>query len=192
MEYAVSILLGIALAASCGFRAFVPLLVANIAALTGLTHFSHGFEWMGSWVSFAIFLTATVFEIAAYYIPWLDHVLDFISKPLAIIAGTLLSASFLGDIDPTVRWVLGIIVGGGTASIVAFGTMAVRATSTATTGGFGNFIVSTIENITSFIMSILSLIIPFIMGIITLFLLVFFGYKITKRYSSNKTRTIGV
>ena len=93
MEYAIGICLGLGLAASSGFRVFVPLLVANIASLSGIVNLSSGFEWMGTWPAFAVFLTATVAEVGAYYIPWLDNALDTIAIPLAWIAGTLLSVA---------------------------------------------------------------------------------------------------
>ncbi len=189
MEYAISIFLGIALAASCGFRTFVPLLVANIASQISLAHFSDGFAWMGTWISFAIFLTATLIEAGTYYVPWLDHALDLVAKPLAIVAGSLLAVSFLGDIDPTLKWVLGIIAGGGTAGIVAAGTVATRAISTSTTAGAGNFIVTSSENAASVAFSILSFIIPVVMGIITIFLIVFSIFKISKWLTKRKRQT---
>ena len=44
MEYAIGICLGLGLAASSGFRVFVPLLVANIASLSGIVNLSPGFS----------------------------------------------------------------------------------------------------------------------------------------------------
>jgi hypothetical protein len=73
LDYAVGILLGLGLAASCGFRVFVPLLISNVASLTGYINFGTGYEWMGTWPAFIIFVTATVIEISAYYVPWLDN-----------------------------------------------------------------------------------------------------------------------
>ena len=48
METAVSIALGIGLAAAVGFRVFLPLLVASIAAYTGHLHLDANFAWLGS------------------------------------------------------------------------------------------------------------------------------------------------
>lgn len=175
MEIAIGIFLGLGLAASCGFRVFVPLLITSIGSLTDYVHLSHGFEWMGSWPAFAIFLTATIAEIGAYYIPWLDNALDTISVPLAAAAGTLLSVSFMTELPPMVQWTLGIIVGGGTAAIVKTAAGATRLGSSASTGGFANFLVATFEHIASFVLSILSFLLPIIMGIIATGI---FGYSI--------------
>jgi hypothetical protein len=175
MEIAIGIFLGLGLAASCGFRVFVPLLITSIGSLTDLVHLSHGFEWMGSWPAFAVFLTATIAEVGAYYIPWLDNALDTVSIPLAAAAGTLLSVSFMTELPPMIQWTLGIIVGGGTAAIVKTAAGATRLGSSASTGGFANWLIATFEHIASFVMSILSFLLPIIMGIVAVGI---FGYSI--------------
>ncbi|MBS1551625.1 MAG: DUF4126 domain-containing protein [Bacteroidetes bacterium] len=180
MEIATGILLGIGLAASSGFRVFLPLLVTSIASQLGYLHLSPGFEWMGSWIALTSFATATVAEITAYYIPWLDNALDTISGPLAMVAGTVLTASFITDVNPLVQWTLGIIVGGGTAGIVKVGASAARLTSTATTGGLGNAAVATSENILSFAMSILAFVIPLITALIVIAIIVYLFRKFSE------------
>lgn len=177
MDIALGILLGIGLAASCGFRVFVPMLITNIASILGYIKLSEGFEWMGSWIAFAAFLVATIAEIGAFYIPWLDNALDTISGPLAMIAGTVLTASFLTDTTPLIQWTLGIIVGGGTAGIVKVGASAARLTSTATTGGMANAVVATTENIMSIVLSILSFIIPVVTAFVVFLIIIFLVRK---------------
>lgn len=184
MEIAAGILLGIGLAASSGFRVFVPLLVTSIASLLGYLHLSPGFEWMGSWIAFSAFLAATIVEIGAYYIPWLDNALDTISGPLAMIAGTVLTASFLTDVSPLLQWTLGIIVGGGTAGIVKVGASAARLTSSATTGGLGNSVVATSENAMSVIMSVLAFLIP----VITAFVVILIIFYLIRKFSELKKK----
>jgi len=182
MDYAISILLGISLAASCGFRVFVPLLVTNIGSLSGWVHLGGGFEWMGTWLSFAIFLTATIIEIAAYYIPWLDNALDTIAVPLASVAGTLLTVSFIADFPPGIQWAIGIVAGGGTAAIIKTAAGAVRLGSSAVSGGFTNWIVATVEHIVSIIMSVLSFFIPIVTGIGAILIFAFCAIKLVKRF----------
>lgn len=180
MEIGLGILLGIGLAASCGFRVFVPMLVTNIASLLGYLKLGNGFEWMGTWVAFAAFLAATIVEIGAFYIPWLDNLLDTISGPLAMIAGTILTASFLTDTSPLIQWTLSIIIGGGTAGIVKVGASAARLTSTATTGGAANAVVATTENVLSVVMSVLSFIIPFITAFIVILIVIYLFRKFSE------------
>lgn len=179
MDIAIGICLGLGLAASCGFRVFVPLLISNIASLAGIVHIPVGFEWMGSWPAFAIFLTATVAEMGAYYIPVLDNALDTISVPLAAVAGTLLSVTFITDVPPMVQWTLGIIVGGGSAAVIKSGASMARLKSTAFTAGWANWIVATFEHVMSFVMSILTVFIPVVMGVMALGVLGYFGWRLS-------------
>lgn len=181
MDIAIGICLGLGLAASCGFRVFVPLLISNIASMTGLVQIGSGFEWMGSWPAFAIFLTATVAEVGAYYIPVLDNALDTISIPLATIAGTLLSVTFITDVPPMVQWTLGIIVGGGSAAVIKSGASMARLKSTAFTAGWANWLIATLEHITSFVLSILTIMIPIVMGVMALGIFGYFGYRLAMK-----------
>lgn len=134
---------------------------------------------MGSWIACAAFTAASIVEVGAYYIPWLDNALDTISGPLAMIAGTILTASFLTDSSPVIQWVLAAIVGGGTAGIVKVGASAARLTSTATTGGAGNAIVATSENILSVVTSILAFLLP----IITAFIVILIIFYLIRKFS---------
>ena len=188
MDYAVGILLGLGLAASCGFRVFVPLLVSNVASHLGYIHFGAGYEWMASWPAFAVFISATIIEIGAYYIPWLDNALDTIAIPLASVAGTLLTVSFISGMDPMVHWTLGIILGGGSAAIIKAGASVARLKSSALTAGFANWIVATLENISSFILSVLTILIPVVMGIFALVIISYFGFRVFKKKEKNNTK----
>jgi hypothetical protein len=179
MDIAIGICLGLGLAASCGFRVFVPLLISNIASMAGIINVTEGFEWMATWPAFAIFLTATIAELGAYYIPVLDNALDTIAIPLAAIAGTLLSVTFITDVPPMVQWTLGIIVGGGSAAVIKTGASMARLKSTAFTAGWANWIVATFEHIASVVMSVLTVIIPVVMGIMAVGVLCYFGYRLS-------------
>jgi hypothetical protein len=168
-ELITALAIGIGLAASAGFRVFVPMLVAAIAAKTGVLPLNESFQWLSSWTAIAILGTATVVEILAYYIPVVDNLLDTISTPLAIGAGTLLLTSVLPIDSELMRWITGAAIGGGSAAVVQSGSALTRLTSTKLTAGIGNPVVATIENVAATGTSILSLIIPFF--ILALFLL---------------------
>ena len=59
-EIITAVAIGIGLSASCGFRVFVPMLVASIAAKMGIFSVNEGFQWLGSWPAIISFGTATV------------------------------------------------------------------------------------------------------------------------------------
>ena len=162
METVISICLGIGLAAACGFRVFVPLLLIGIAAKTDYLTLASGMEWMETAPAILCFFIATVLEIAAYYIPWLDNLLDTIASPAAVIAGAVATASVVKEMDPFLRWTVALIAGGGIAALIQSGTVGLRSGSSATTGGLGNFLVATLELLMSVVVSILSMIVPII------------------------------
>lgn len=155
-----AIALGIGLSAASGFRAFVPLLVASLAARGGYLTLSPGMEWIATDAALAAFAIATGLEIAAYYTPWLDNLLDVIATPAAVLAGTVLMVAVLPDLPPALRWGLAIIAGGGAAGVIQLLTVLLRLKSTALTGGLGNPIVATGELIGALIVSLLSLLAP--------------------------------
>jgi len=160
METVLGLVIGIGLSAACGFRVFVPLLGMSIAALSGYITLSPGFGWLGTQEALIAFGTATVIEIAAYYIPWVDNTLDALMTPLAVVAGTILTASLLGDVSPFLKWALAIIAGGGVSAIVQGGTVALRAGSSGTTGGLANLVVSTIELVGSIVVTVFAILLP--------------------------------
>jgi len=159
-----SIMIGVALSATCGFRVFVPLLAVNIGtrALDAngqpLIELAGGFDWLSSDIALMVFLVATLFEIGGYYIPWIDNLLDTIASPASIVAGTVITASFVTGMDPWLQWLLGVIAGGGAAGAVQAATVVARAGSTVTTGGLGNPIVASVETSGAFLGSALSIV----------------------------------
>ena len=167
-EVFVGLLLGIGLAAACGFRVFVPLLVVSIAQRAGHLELAQGFQWIGSWPALLSFAVATGLEVLAYYIPWLDNLLDTVATPLAVVAGTVLTASVVGDLSPVLRWGLAVVAGGGTATVVQAATTVTRAASSVTTGGLGNPVVSTVEAGASTGLSLLAVLVPVLAGLVAL------------------------
>ncbi len=172
METLLAIFVGIGLAAACGFRIFVPLLVMSVASLSGQLTLSPEFAWIGTYPALAAFTIATIFEIAAYYVPWLDNLLDTVAVPAATVAGTIVMASAVSDMSPFLKWGLAVIVGGGVAGTVQGFTAITRIASTATTGGLGNSVVSTAEAGGSLVMSILALAVPVLAAILVLAILI--------------------
>jgi len=177
MEAILSVLVGVALSATCGFRVFVPLLAVNIGTRAKdadgqpLIELAPGFDWLSSDIAMMVFLVATIFEIGGYYIPWIDNLLDSVASPAAIVAGTLITASFITGMDPWLQWLLGLIAGGSAAAAVQATTVVTRASSSVTTGGLGNPIVSSVETSGAFLGSALSILAaPFAVGIFMLLL----------------------
>ena len=163
MQWLFSFFIGIGLSATCGFRVFLPVLGMSIAFKAGYLEFAPGFEWMGSWIVIVTLSIATITEIAAYYIPYLDNLLDTVATPTAAIAGTIVTASIIGgDGGAFFQWALAIIAGGGAATAVQAGSVVLRGGSTVTTGGAANPIVSTMELVASIVGTIVSILVPIV------------------------------
>jgi hypothetical protein len=186
MQWIMAFFVGIGLAATCGFRVFVPLLGLSIAHHLGHIPLSHGFEWIGSWPAMIAFGVATIVEVCGYYIPWVDHILDTIATPAAVVAGTIITASMLGEMSPFLRWPLGIIAGGGVAAAVQGSSVLVRGASTATTGGLGNPLVATGELAASIVGTIISIVLPFV-AIVLVVLLMFLIFRRVFRRRTQST-----
>jgi hypothetical protein len=167
-ETIVSICAGIGLAAACGFRVFVPLLVLSIAATLDVIPLASDFAWLATMPALIALATATIMEITAYYVPWLDHALDVIATPAAMVAGVVTTAAVLPDLSPVIRWALAIVGGGGVAGAVQGATVLVRLKSGVATAGVGNPLVSTGETVSSTVTSVLAVVVPIIAFLVVL------------------------
>jgi hypothetical protein len=116
-DFALSIVLGISLAAATGFRVFMPMLIVSGAAYSGHLHLNDSFAWLGTPYALTMLSVAAVAEILAYYIPVIDNLLDSLATPAAFIAGTIVSAAVITDVPPMVKWTAAVVAGGGIAGI---------------------------------------------------------------------------
>ena len=182
MESLIGVLVGIGLSAASGLRVFIPLLGLSVAGHYGLVPLGGSFVWLASWQAMLAFGVAGVLEVGAYYIPWLDHALDALLAPAAAIAGTLMTASTLGDASPLLKWSFAIIAGGGVSSMVHFGTSAVRAAVSLPTGGLGNPLVSSAEGLGALALSLLAIFVPILAFAVVLWIL----YRVLRRMFGNR------
>lgn len=184
----ISVVIGLALAASCGFRVFVPLLVASIAAKTGVVSLADSFAWVGSWPAIVALSVATFAEVVAYYIPWFDNVLDTASVPTAAVAGTLASLALFGDLPPGLAWSLAAVGGGGSAGAISLGTAVVRGATSTVTVGTTNWLVSTGEWVTSTIASVLAIVVPVVAALFLMVVLGLLGWLVLRRRKRGRHR----
>ena len=172
-DLALSIALGIALAAATGFRVFLPMLIVSGAAYTGHLQLDNGFAWLGTSSALTMLSVAALAEVLAYYVPVIDNLLDTLATPAALIAGTIVSAAVMTDVPPMVKWTAAVIAGGGIAGLTQGLTGMLRAHSTVLTRGFGNPIIATVELGGALLISFLALVAPAAaIALVMLFLLV--------------------
>lgn len=159
-DLALSIVLGVVLAAATGFRVFLPMLIVSGAAYTGHLSLDNSFAWLGTPSALTMLSVAALVEVLAYYVPGVDNLLDAVATPAAFVAGTIVSAAVMTDLPPMAKWMAAVIAGGGTASVTQGVTAILRAKSTVFTGGFGNPVIATGELGGSVLLSLLALAAP--------------------------------
>ena len=190
MDYSLltAIAMGISLSACAGFRVFIPMLAGAVAGHFNIIALPADMQWLGSWPAIACFGTAAVAEIAAYYIPFVDNMLDTIATPLSVAAGTLLASSILPitEQEPLVRWGVALLTGGSAAGAIQLGTGVLRLFSSKATVGTGNAVVATAENAAALTGSLLSFFIPVIVALVLVILICWIVVKLGKKLVGRK------
>jgi hypothetical protein len=178
-ESLVSIGVGLALAAAAGFRVFVPLLAVSLAARAGWVELSPSFAWLATTSASVALATATVVEVAAYYVPFFDNVLDTLAAPVAVLAGIIASASVLTDLPPWLQYSIAVIGAGGTAGVVHASTSLLRLKSSAATAGFGNPIIATLELVGSVLIAAVALLAPMVALLVAVVVVVIVSKRVS-------------
>ena len=199
LPYLISAFIGIGLAAATGFRIFLPMFAVSLASYMGWIPQNENYQWQSGLPTLIATGIAMIVEILAFYIPFVDHLLDTISIPLATVAGSVMFASQFTELGTFPQWALALIAGGGTAAAISSGFAGTRAASTATTGGFGNSVVATTETAGAGLMSFLALaapVIAFVVAVLLLIAVFVFGRKLLRKFrnfnADKNTKTISV
>lgn len=174
------IALGIGLAAATGFRVFLPLLIAGLAAHMGYIPLSENFQWLASTPALVMLGTAAAAEILAYYIPGVDHALDVLASPATLVAGAVASAAVMTDLPPSVVWPVAIIGGSGIAGLTKGTAALFRAKSGLMTGGLANPAVSTAETVGATGLSLFAILLP-VIALLLIAALLFWAVRKTGR-----------
>jgi len=181
VEFLPALALAIALAASAGLRAWLPLLLAGVLARTGVLDLGPSFAFLSSNKALVLFGVATAIELVGDKIPAVDHALDVIGTPLRPAAGALLAASVLGTVsDPLTAVVLGTAVGAPSALVPHALKTALRTASTTLTGGLANPVISLIEDAISVVLFVLAVLVPLlVIGLLAF--AVYFSLRLVRR-----------
>jgi hypothetical protein len=162
-DFLPALALAIALAASAGLRAWLPLLLAGGLARWGVLDLGPSFQFLASNKALILFGVATAVELVGDKVPAVDHVLDTFGTVLRPAAGALLAASVLGTVsDPLTSVVLGTAVGAPSALVPHAAKSALRLASTATTAGLANPLLSLLEDVISIVTFVLAVLAPLV------------------------------
>jgi hypothetical protein len=162
LQAALAVAAGIALAAAAGLRVFIPLLATSAAAYLGHVHLAPGAAWLGTAPALVALCVAAALEVGAYFVPVLDHALDALATPLAVVAGIVVSAALFTGMPAYLRWVLAILAGGGSAGLVQGASTLLRLKSGVLTAGLANPLVALAELGGAMVLALLALLVPLV------------------------------
>lgn len=182
LQIVLAIAIGISLSACCGLRAFLPPLMAGLLARFGHLQLHEHFQALSTTPALLALSVACVLELAGDKIPALDHLLDVAATPLRTISGMLVATAAFAPLPTWAAVLLGIVAGGAALSVHATKATA-RAGSTVTTAGFGNPILSVVEDVLCVIGSVLAPLLWFVAVVMALgaMVLAFFAARIVWR-----------
>ena len=164
---------GVAIAAACGLRAFLPLLLLGLAGRVGLITLRENVAWLSGDLALIALGVATVLEVVADKIPVVDHVLDLIGTVLRPAAAWLGAFAVL-QAWPTPWAQIAAFVLGTTALAVNVAMAKLRLGTSAVTLGHGNPVVSRAEDAITLLTMAIAILIPVLAILIPVLLVLAF------------------
>jgi hypothetical protein len=160
----VDIFTGLGLALPAGLNAYIPLLVVGLTArFTDWITLEAPYDILSSDIGLMVLGVLLAVEIFADAIPGLDHLNDIVHTVVRPAAGGIIMLATDGgvfsDVHPGLLFLLGLVAAGSVHTAKA----STRPLVTATTGGLGNPVVSTAENVLAVVISILAILVPIVL-----------------------------
>ena len=150
---------GIAIAAACGLRAFLPLLALALGVHFDLVRVDHSAAWIGSTRVIVTLVWATVVEVTADKIPAIDHLLDLIATVLRPAAAAIAAWCTFRAVHPAIAIAAALVLGGGAMGLHV-SKAKVRLGSSMLTLGGANPVLSLVEDAIATGLSALALLAP--------------------------------
>jgi hypothetical protein len=159
---------GVAIAAACGLRAFLPLLALALGVHFQLLHVHPSAAWIGSMPAILTLVWATLLELAADKVPALDHALDVVALGLRPAAAALAAWATFAGAHPALAVAAAAILGAG-AMGVQIAKAKVRLGSSMLTLGTANPLISFAEDAITLVISSLAVLAPILALVTVLF-----------------------
>jgi hypothetical protein len=171
------------LSSSAGLNAYLPMLIVALTArFTNLINLQPPFDWLTNWWVIGLLAVLLLIEIIADKVPVVDHANDVIQTVVRPAAGAILfaaNANVITDVHPALALGAGILLAGGVHATKA----TVRPVVTAATGGLGNPVVSTVEDIIALVVSVMAILLP-ILTFIAIVVLVALIWRKSRRHKA--------
>ena len=169
------------LAAATGLNAYLPLLIVGLLSrYTDLIALSQPWNILeNGWVLLVLAVLLAI-ELTVDKIPAVDSVNDIVQTFIRPVAGAILFAAngnVISDLSPILAMICGLLM----ASSVHAAKATARPIVTGTTGGLGNPVVSTVEDIVSGVTTLIAVLLPVLAALIGLAFLVLVGWWFLRR-----------
>lgn len=169
------------LSTSAGLNAYIPLLVVSLVArYTDLLTLREPWDALTSGWVIGVLVLLLLVEILVDKIPAVDSINDVIQTIIRPVAGAILfaaSSNVISDIHPVLALICGLILAGGVHAVKATARPAV----TGLTGGAGNALVSTAEDLLSAVTSLLAVLFPVLLVILLILCVLIIGWWLWQR-----------
>ncbi len=152
---------GVAIAAACGLRAFLPLLAVGLAARFGLLQLRPGLEWLAGDPALWALGAATALEVTGDKVPVVDHALDALGTVVRPVAAWVATYAVLQGWGSPWAQLVALMMGAG--ALAVHGVKAkTRLGSTAVSLGHANPLLSVLEDALSVLLVVLGLLLPLV------------------------------
>jgi hypothetical protein len=177
----IDVLSAFGLAAATGLNAYLPLLIVGLMArYTDLITLRSPFNALENpWV-LGVLAVLLAIEMTADKIPAVDSVNDVIQTAVRPAAGAIIfaaSASVITDMHPAVALICGLLAATSVHAVKATG----RPFITATTGGIGNPIVSTAEDVVAGVTTVVAILVPALTAAMLIALMALLAWLLFRR-----------
>lgn len=161
-------LAALGLSGAAGLNAWLPLVLTGYAARWGLVELDGQVAELAETPWLITVTAAFVLDLVGDKLPGVDHVLHVIGTAVHPAAGAVVAGGQAGaDLPPWIVLLSGAVVSGTIHAARA----ALRPGSTVLTAGFGNPVVSAVEDTGSLVLSLVALLLPLLAALAVVILL---------------------
>ncbi len=172
------------LGAASGLNPWIPLLGLGVAQRLGVVELSSSFDWLGATPTLIALGVLFALDLIGDKIALIDSALHGVGLVVAPVSGAIVFAAqenLLSNSHPFLAGGVGLVLGGS----VQLARSALRPAVTATTGGVGNPVLSTIEDVCSTVLTVLAVLVP-VLAFVALVALVVWAVLLYRRWRERR------
>ncbi|MCX7670704.1 MAG: DUF4126 domain-containing protein [Anaerolineae bacterium] len=185
----INLLAAFGLSAATGLNAYLPLLIVGLLArYTDLIVLRPPWDALANAWVLGVLAVLLLIEMTVDKIPAADTINDVIQTVVRPAAGAILfasSANVISEISPVLALICGVLAAGSVHAAKA----TVRPVITATTGGIGNPVISTAEDVVAGATTLIAVLLPGLAAALVLLVIAWLAWWLVRRRHSKMSRT---